>query len=116
MRVCSKCGYIDSEYWHVSLKGCHYTRFEDFQVIEPLIASDLPSHRHVVDIDGLYVYHLTKGGYVERWAVIDKPDFATDWTMRHMERATIGRSNQRSDIARFVQQNRNQTKLLEISK
>lgn len=65
MRVCPKCGYVENPLWRPSMKfAMDFMRLDDFKNEYPGIAEQVTKSKFVVEEP--FVYHLTKGGNVER--------------------------------------------------
>lgn len=65
MRVCTNCGYHDSDYWkHVKwsyyIDGCS---LENFKILEPQLAFNLKKGGDITE-DEHYLYRLTKKGHI----------------------------------------------------
>lgn len=113
MRVCPKCGYIDPPQWRTSIKGYSYTEYENFKELHPDLAKKVTSQKHVISKDNLYVYHLTRGGFVERWAIMENPTYEKSWSIPMEKAKHRTTSNMRSDFNRYLKRKKSQTKLLE---
>ena len=79
MRVCPKCGYKDPSYWkpsafHPEISHCRLGTFNEHY---PQLAIKL--QKELYFSDGVYAYHLTKGGNVERQAVCENPEWKNQW-------------------------------------
>ena len=86
MRVCPQCGFIDPPAWRSSIasRNIDFCKLEDFESMLPALAEKLKIEEAVHGTrnfleDGIYVYHLTKGGFVERQALIDNPRYRKKW-------------------------------------
>jgi hypothetical protein len=113
MRVCPKCGYVDNPLWRPSMKfAMDFMRYEDFKSEYPHLAEKVIHRKFLVDEP--FVYHVTRGGNVERMALIDNPFYEKVWGIP-MEKSKFNRSP-RSDYNRAMKRNKLQTKLLEVEK
>ena len=67
MRVCPKCKYMDSQIWRHAWhkRFTDVTRLEDVEREFPDLAEKIKATPKLYD-DGLYLYHLSKRGYVVR--------------------------------------------------
>ena len=67
MRVCPKCNYMDPTYWRHALhkRFTDVTRIEDLEEQNEELAEKIKANPKLYD-DGLYLYKLSKRGYVVR--------------------------------------------------
>lgn len=67
MRVCPKCKYMDPAYWRHAWhkRFTDVTRIEDLEQQNPELAEKIKENPKLYD-DGLYLYKLSKRGYVVR--------------------------------------------------
>lgn len=80
MRVCPKCHYVDSAYWRYSfMDQIDYTELENFKLLHPELVDELLRKKTIADFDEIYAYHLTKGGNVERQAILQNPTWHIRW-------------------------------------
>ena len=78
MRVCPKCGHVDDVCWRSSLKpGIDFTALSDFKNIHPELVERVSKEKFVEILP--FVYHLTRGGNVERQAVMENPSYRQRW-------------------------------------
>jgi len=86
MRVCPECGFVDPVIWRSSIacREIDFCNFEDLQAMNVKLAWKILREqkkygtKNFVE-DGIYVYHLTKGMFVERQAIMDNPAYKKHW-------------------------------------
>jgi len=79
MRVCPKCGHVDSPIWKQSAfhQNISFTTLSNIEFETPQLAEKLRQNRFYSD--GVYAYKLTKFLRVERQAIIDNPNWKKHW-------------------------------------
>lgn len=114
MRVCPKCGYIDDPLWRNSLKfGINYTKLEDFATIKPHLLERIKKEKFVEELP--FVYHLTKGGNVERQAIMENPSYQQRWHIP-IESGHGAFTRYSKTMIQIAKRNKVQTRLLEVEK
>ncbi|GAG76319.1 unnamed protein product, partial [marine sediment metagenome] len=87
-----------------------FMNFEDFEMSYSIISKLLKTQKHVVKEP--FVYHLTRGGNVERQALMDNPNYKIRWGIP-IEAVTANRKK----YARIIHAHkRNTTKQQKLSK
>jgi len=117
MRVCPKCGYIDSPNWRRCIQwNTDYMPLSDF-ITENSELAQLVQHQKYVE-DPPFVYHMTKAKNFYRMALLNNPTYSKNW---HLETERVYhkcRHDQASHVARSIARKnvlkRTQTKLLEL--
>jgi hypothetical protein len=79
LRVCPKCGFIDSAIWRQSAfhQTISFTEFSSIEFESPELATKLKETGRLSE--GNYAYKLTRFGRVERQAIMDNPDWEKHW-------------------------------------
>ena len=78
MRVCPKCGYVESLSWRHSLKvGIDWMPLSEFEYDFPELVEFVKNNKYFEKHP--FVYHLTKGLNVERQAIFENPTYAQRW-------------------------------------
>jgi len=110
MRVCPKCGYIDSYIWQPARarRIVSVARFEDFVNEYPTIDF---SKQNPIQI-GEYAYKMTKSRkWVERQCVRDNPAWQSSWNLKYEHSSSSIKWQIYSE-----RKPKSQTKLLEVTK
>ena len=86
MRVCPNCLFVDPAIWRagIACREIDFCNLEDLQQLNVKLAWKILREqkkygtRNFVE-DGIYVYHLTKGMFVERQAIMENPTYRKQW-------------------------------------
>ena len=110
MRVCPKCGYVDSMIWRPSRarRMVDIARYVEFKEEFPDVKLEVGKPIQIGD----YAYKLTKAGvWVERQCVLSNPFWKTQWNLDyegHKKKTWFPFGKSRIT--------KNQTRLLEVTK
>ena len=68
MRQCPKCNYVDPQIWRHAWhkRFTDVSRFEDLEAQAPELAEKVKECYPSIYDDGMYIYKLSKAGYVVR--------------------------------------------------